>query len=74
MSQSKPPYTANPDLLARLLAVLEDWQWARLLFHLANVLNGTGWGEVTITLKNGRVDEIDSRMREKPRQGPDTNP
>jgi hypothetical protein len=32
-------------LLQRLLAVLEDWQWARLVFHLANVINGTGWGK-----------------------------
>jgi len=55
-------------LLQRLLAVLEDWQWARLVFHLANVINGTGWGEVRVTLKNGRMDEISSTMTEKPRQ------
>ena len=65
MPKTSPP--AQPDLITRLLAVLEDWQWARLVFHLANVINGTGWGKVEITLKNGRMDEISSTMTERPR-------
>ncbi len=68
VQQEKASYSTNPDLMARLLAILEDWQWARLIFHLAQVINGTGWGEVNIVLKNGRMDEINSTMREKPRQ------
>lgn len=67
MGEQKAPYITNPDLLTRLLTVLEDWQWTRLLFHLAQVINGTGWGEISITIKNGRMDEISSLMREKPR-------
>jgi len=39
-----------------------------LVFHMANVINGTGWGEVRISLKNGRMDEISSTMTERPRQ------
>lgn len=58
MSEKPPVYEVRNDLLQRLLAVLEDWQWARLVFHLANVINGTGWGEVRVSLKNGRMDEI----------------
>jgi hypothetical protein len=54
-------------LLDRLLAVLEDWQWTRLLFHIANITNGTGWGEVKISLKDGKMIEISSTMTEKPK-------
>jgi len=61
-------FKASSDLVQRLLTVLEDWQWARLVFHMANVINGTGWGEVRISLKNGRMDEISSTMTERPRQ------
>ena len=57
----------EPALLERLLAVLEDWQWTRLLFHISGVMNGTGWGEVKISLKEGKMIEISSTMTEKPR-------
>ena len=67
MSEPTPIYKINTALLDRLLAVLEDWQWARLLFHLANIINGTGWGEVKISLKEGKMIEISSTMTEKPR-------
>ena len=68
MSQKPPAYIANPDLLTRLLAVLEDWQWSRLLFHLAGVINGTGWGEIHITIKGGKLDQIDATQHDKPRK------
>lgn len=58
-------------LLDRLLAVLEDWQWSRLLFHLAAIIHGTGWGEVTITLQAGRMHKISSTMTEHPRRPDD---
>jgi len=68
MGENKAPYLVNnPDLLDRLLAVLEDWQWARILFHLAGIINGTGWGEIKITIKNGRMNEISSTMTEVPK-------
>lgn len=69
MGEQKAPYSVSrdPRLLDRLLAVLEDWQWARVLFHLANTINGTGWGEIKITIKNGKMDEVSSMMTEKPR-------
>lgn len=66
--EEKPHYTTNPDLLTRLLAVLEDWQWARVIFHLSNIIDGTGWGEVHISIRNGRLDEIAATMRDKPRK------
>lgn len=69
MSEGKAPYVVKDTtgLLDRLLAVLEDWQWARVLFHLAGIVNGTGWGEVKITIKNGRMNEISSTMTEIPK-------
>jgi len=41
----------------------------RLLAHIRNVAWGTGWGEVTLTFKNGKLDEISSRQTEKVREG-----
>jgi hypothetical protein len=70
MSEPQSPYTTNPDLLTRLLAVLEDWQWGRLLFYISNVINGTGWGEIHIVIKDGKMDEIAATMRDKPRKNP----
>lgn len=68
MAEKSYRVVEDPGLLDRLLAVLEDWQWARLLFHIAGIINGSGWGEINITVKNGRMDEISSTMREKPRK------
>lgn len=39
----------------------------RLLAHIRNVAWGTGWGEVVLTFKAGKLDEISSRQTEKVR-------
>lgn len=60
-------FYTDPELLKRLIETLNDADLARVLFHIEAIAAGTGWGEVVVTLKNGRIDEIASTMREKRR-------
>lgn len=68
MSEPKIAYTTDVSLLDQLLSVLESWQWARILFHIASIVRGTGYGEIKIVIRNGEISDLSSMMTEKPRR------
>ena len=66
--ENKPEYIAPaPTRIILLSDLISQIPADQLCFHLEQVVNGTGWGEVVVTIKAGRVDEISSRQTEKVR-------
>lgn len=62
MSEDKTPLSYEP---WDLLLYMTKEQRTRVAFYLGQVLEGTGWGTVSITCKNGHVHTVQMTVEEK---------